>query len=75
MSVLSPHPVSIMDLKHSHCRAIVQGERSEALYCGNPKDAIGSYCPGHRAQFTSYRPAGKEERSIAHSLFVAKRAA
>lgn len=51
-------PVSLMDLRHFHCRYPVSGEGVNMLYCGATTD-IKPYCEKHRK--LCYRPVNTKE--------------
>lgn len=40
-------PVTLLELKNSHCRFVVNEGGSKALFCGDPKQDRSSYCERH----------------------------
>lgn len=50
--VLPANPVTIVDLKQTHCRAVLGNvDGLETLYCGNEAEPRHSYCAGHCAEY------------------------
>lgn len=45
-------PVPFLKLRDFHCRAIVEGERASALFCGARKKPGTAWCPFHHHRFT-----------------------
>jgi GcrA cell cycle regulator len=46
-------PVTLLDLEYGHCRfPIGEACGPSTLFCGAPKEAVGSYCTYHRAVAT-----------------------
>lgn len=53
---IAGEPVSILDLKNHHCRAVLDQRGTDphqlAMYCGAPKTVGSSYCAPHTRLFT-----------------------
>ena len=41
------HPLPLFDLRPRHCRWIVSGSGTEALFCGQPRVGSSPYCVEH----------------------------
>ena len=59
----SPNPKTIFELKNFECRAVLGDTNAEkTMYCGNPVEGFGSWCPYHRSIYFAPMTAPREKK-------------